>query len=138
MREKSCGAVVFTRTDAGIRYVIIRSKSGIHGFPKGHVEPGETEQETALREIREEVGLNVRLLDGFHTEVERALPKKPGVIKTIVYFTAEYEGQTIAPQPSELSGAELLPFEDALHVCEFETARRVLCEANAFLTRPAK
>lgn len=132
-REKSCGAVVFTRTGGGIRYLIIRSKGGVHGFPKGHVERDETERETALREIREEVGLRVRLFDGFRTEVERPLPKKPGVIKTIVYFVAEYAGQEIRPQPTELSGAELLSYEEAMAVLEFDTAKRVLNEANAFL-----
>ena len=132
-REKSCGAVVFTRTGGGIRYLIIRSKGGVHGFPKGHVERDETERETALREIREEVGLRVRLFDGFRTEVERPLPKKPGVIKTIVYFVAEYAGQEIRTQPTELSGAELLSYEEAMAVLEFDTAKRVLNEANAFL-----
>ena len=119
--------------DGGIRYLIIRSKGGVHGFPKGHVERDETERETALREIREEVGLRVRLFDGFRTEVERPLPKKPGVIKTIVYFVAEYAGQEIRPQPTELSGAELLSYEEAMAVLEFDTAKRVLNEANAFL-----
>ena len=45
--EKSCGAVVFTRTGSDIRYLIIQSKEGIYGFPKGHVEDDETEQQTA-------------------------------------------------------------------------------------------
>lgn len=132
-REKSCGAVVYRMVDGGIRYVIIRSKGGVHGFPKGHVERDETERETALREIREEVGLCVDILDGFRTEVERPLPKKPGVIKTIVYFLATYEGQEIRPQPTELSGAELLTYEEAMEILEFDTAKRVLNEANAYL-----
>ena len=124
---------MFKRVDGEIRYVIIRSRGGRHGFPKGHVERDETEHETALREIREEVGLRVDILDGFRTEVERPLPKKPGVIKTIVYFLATYKGQEIRPQPTELSGAELLTYEEAMAVLEFETAKRVLNEANAYL-----
>ena len=63
--EKSCGAVVFTRTDAGIRYVIIQSLEGYYGFPKGHCEKGESEEETALREVYEETGLRVRIIPGF-------------------------------------------------------------------------
>ncbi len=133
MREKSCGAVVYTRDGGEIRYVIVRSKKGVHGFPKGHVEPGETERETALREIKEEVGLDVTLLDGFRTEVERPLISKPGVIKTIVYFAAEFSAQAIVLQQSELSGAELMTYDEAVQSFEFETAKRVLREANAFL-----
>ena len=76
--ETSCGAVVFTRRGGEIFYVIIRSIEGYYGFPKGHMEGDETPEQTALREIREEVGLTPRLIDGFRTEEEHALPKKPG------------------------------------------------------------
>ena len=34
--EKSCGAIVYTHENSTIKYVIIRSKEGIYGFPKGH------------------------------------------------------------------------------------------------------
>lgn len=47
--EKSCGAVVFTREKGILQYVIIRSPEGFCGFPKGHTEGIESEQETALR-----------------------------------------------------------------------------------------
>ena len=50
-REKSCGAVVIRTGGEGRRYLLTRSKKGVWGFPKGHMEAGETEHETALREI---------------------------------------------------------------------------------------
>ncbi len=133
--EYSCGAVVFTRTDSGIRYVIIESLEGIHGFPKGHMEPGETERETALREIREETGLEVRLLEGFRTEDEYRLPKKPGTIKRVVYFLGEYDGRRPVPQPSELRSAKLLSFDEAMAAFEHPSSRRILREADEFLRR---
>ena len=66
--EKSCGAVVFTRENGSIKYVIIESKSGVFGFPKGHIEKGETEEQTALREILEETSLSVTPVDDFRLE----------------------------------------------------------------------
>ena len=39
--EKSCGAVVFTRAEEGIRYVLVQSFEGKFGFPKGHMEGSE-------------------------------------------------------------------------------------------------
>lgn len=45
--ERSCGAVVFTRIGGEPRYVLVRSLEGVYGFPKGHMEPGETPEETA-------------------------------------------------------------------------------------------
>ena len=131
--EYSCGAVVFTRTGGEIRYVIICSLAGRHGFPKGHMEPGETEEDTALREIREEVGLCPRLIPGFRMVDEYPLPHKPGTWKQVVYFLAEYSGQALHPQRSELRSAALLPYDAAIETLEFDNIRRVLTEAYHFL-----
>lgn len=131
--EKSCGGIVFTRRCGEIFYVIIRSTGGDYGFPKGHMEAGEDERTTALREIREEVGLRPAILEGFRMEEAYPLPNKPGVTKQVVYFLAEYAGQEIRCQPEELSGASLLPYEEALRTLTFEGTRRMLTEANRFL-----
>ena len=89
--EKSCGAIVYTCENSTIKYVIIRSKEGIYGFPKGHIEGIESELETALREISEETGLTVRLIDGFRTEdTHRFMRNGEARLKHIVYFLAEY------------------------------------------------
>ena len=84
--EVSCGAVVFTQQDGKTKYVIIKSTEGYYGFPKGHIESGESEEETALREIREETGLNVNIINGFRIMDEHPLPNKPHVMKRVIYF----------------------------------------------------
>ena len=133
--EKSCGAVVFTRTAAGMEYVIIRSLGGDYGFPKGHCEAGEMEEETALREIQEETGLTVRIIPGFRYVDVYPLPQKPGVTKQVVYFLAEYEGQEIRHQEAELSGAYLMPFRTAMDAFRWESAKRILTKANDYLSK---
>ena len=133
--EESCGAVVFTRDDDETRYVLIRSLEGVYGFPKGHREPGESREQTALREIREEVGLRVSLLPGFSAQEEFPLPEIPNTRKRIVYFLAEYEKQPIVPQQEELSGYELCPFDEAMRLLQHESRRRILAEAHAFLIK---
>ena len=131
--EKSCGAVVFTRTDAGIRYVIIQSLEGYYGFPKGHCEMGETEEETALREVYEETGLRVRILPGFRYVDEHSIPNKPGVIKQIVYFAAEFDSQDIQYQKEELLDARLMEFEEAMQAFQWENSKIILRQANDFI-----
>ena len=51
--EKSCGSVMYTEQDGEIKYILIANISGHFGFPKGHIEYGETEKQTAIREIYE-------------------------------------------------------------------------------------
>ena len=131
--ERSCGAVVFTRVSGEIRYVLGHAVEGFYGFPKGHMEPGETTEETALREIREEVGLEVTLLPGFHAQDEYPLPKKPGTRKRVDFFLAEYADQPLVPQETEFLSAGLYSFDEALRLLQREGSRRVLCEADGFL-----
>ena len=72
MRERvevSCGAVVYTRRNGQLLFLLIQSLKGIWGFPKGHMEAGETETQTALREVLEETGVQVRLMPEFREDV---------------------------------------------------------------------
>ena len=135
--EKSCGAVVFTRESGEVKYVIVREMEGFCSFPKGHVEAGETEHETARREILEETGLDVCFVDGFRTEDSHPHIRegRPDVMKQIVYFLAEYENQTPRAQESELTGIELLSFDEALAAFQYESSKRILREAQAFLEK---
>lgn len=132
--EKSCGAVVFTRINNNIMYLLIQNLEGIYGFPKGHVEDGESEIQTAIREVFEEVGIRVELINGFRTEDEHLIPQKENTIKKIVYFLGEYNNQEINYQKEELSNAELVDYETALALFQFESSKRILKEANDFLT----
>ena len=132
--EKSCGAVVYTKESGNIEYVIIRSKEGIYGFPKGHTEENETEMETALREVVEETGLAVKLIHGFRTEDTHTFIRNGETrLKHIVYFLGEYSGQTPVAQESELSGVYSMDYESALSVFQYESSKRLLMEAHNFL-----
>ena len=133
--EHSAGAVVYTRQAEGLRFVIAQHLDGHHGFPKGHIEGGESEADAALREIREEVGLTPRLIPGFRRVEFYALPGKPNTYKQVVYFLAEFENQTPVPQQTELKAAALLSLPEALAVLEHDSARRILREAYEHLTR---
>ncbi len=137
--EKSCGAVVFTQDSSGIKYVIVESKEGYYGFPKGHTEGSETEEETAYREILEETGLSVQIIDGFRTEDIHTFTIEGEIrMKYIVYFVAEYSCQTPIPQISELNGIYIMDFESALTSFQFESSKRILKEAHSFITKSIK
>ena len=136
--EYSCGAVVFTRIDGVPHYLLVRAKDqpeGCHGFPKGHMESGETERETALREILEETGVRVELLEGFRAVTEYPLPTPPDTRKRVVFFLAEYADHQVHIQETELAGFVLAPFDEALALTEFADSKQILTDAHAFLTK---
>ena len=139
--EYSCGAVVFTRIDGAPHYLLVRAKDqpeGCHGFPKGHMEPGETERETALREILEETGLRVELLEGFRAVTEYDLPRPPDTRKQVIFFLAEYADQQVHIQETELAGYVLAPFDEALALTEFADSKQILTDAHRFQAEHAK
>lgn len=131
--EHSCGAVVYAKCGRTTRYVIIRQRDGGYGFPKGHMEAGETEEETALREIKEEVGLSVSIRRGFVACDEYVLPKRQNTKKRVTYFLAECAHPHIRIQKKELISASLLTYEEALKTLTFESSKRILTKARDFL-----
>ncbi len=132
--EKSCGGIVFTRKDGQLLFVVVQEKGGAYSYPKGHMEDGETEMETARREIYEEVGLRPAFLPGFREEDEYDLAEKPGTRKRVVYFLAEFENEPLIPRPGEIRRVLLLPYREALPYFDHESSRRVLTAAYEFLS----
>lgn len=85
--HRSCGAILYRRDRDRISFLLLFQR-GSHtwSFPKGHMEPGESEEVTALREVKEEVGFAIQLIPGFR--VEATYPIGTGQ-KTVVLFLAE-------------------------------------------------
>ncbi len=129
--EKSCGAVVYTVRQGVRLYLVERTPSGKTVLPKGHMEPGESETETALREIKEETNLDVSL-EGDFRETAVYSPK-PGVEKTVVYFLAQPCSWEQRCQPGEVEKLEWLPYEEAEPSITYPQVRRVLRLAEARL-----
>lgn len=131
--EKSCGAVVYTEKEGVPYYLLISSKDGYCGFPKGHMELAESEKMTAVREIWEETSVKAEIVGDFRRET--SYPIGRGRKKKVVYFLAEYKEQ----EPCHNDGFEnnellLLPFEEARASLTHTDAKSILTEANALIT----
>ena len=112
-REKSCGALVVRRDrETGEQYLLmIRHKAGGHrSFPKGHMEAGETEYMTAVREVFEETGVQIRIDSRFRETVHYS--PRPGVTKEVVYFLTHTEQVNIKPREGEIAEVEWVPIAE--------------------------
>lgn len=126
--EKSCGIILFNEQK---EYLVIRHLGGHWDFPKGHVEQGETEQETALREILEETGLKARIFPGFRETVRYLV--QGHIPKEVVFFLGEPTTHEIRLQAEEVTDYRFLPYEKARRCLTFESNRRLLDKAHAFV-----
>ncbi len=97
---KSCGAFVFRRGKSGVEYLCLKQTSGVYSVPKGHMEAFESEEQTAKREIFEEIGLSLDLMPDYRAETVYHL--KYGKKKTLIMFIAEYKGE-MTVDPGEIT-----------------------------------
>ena len=128
--EKSCGVVAYKTIDNVNYYLLIRAYNGDTGFPKGHVEQDEIEEETAIRELREETNVTVELIPGFRCEMEYVIPSKKNVSKKVVYFLGKCISDKIIPQRKEISEAKFVAYDEAMKIITFEDSRRILRDAE--------
>ena len=137
--EKSCGAVVFRDVSAPDgkkeRYVLMikHSENSHYSFPKGHVEPGETEHETAKREVFEETAVRIEIKGGFRHPVYYR--PRPGVKKEVVYFLALTDQVETSPAEGETVLAEWIEVERASGLLAHENDRRVLSHALSYAAK---
>lgn len=134
-KEKSCGALVYHTDSKGqVTYLLIQHKNGGHwAFTKGHVEGQESEAETALREIQEEVQLQVDLDQGFRHLTTYS--PKPGVTKDVIYFVAQSQSQTVKTQTDEVLAYAWLPFDQALAQLSYPNDQAILSAAHDYLSK---
>ena len=131
--EKSCGAVIFRKAEDW-NVLLIRHTKGRHiSFPKGHVEAGETESQTAEREILEETGLRVRVDRRFRAENRYNI--RPDTQKLVVIFAAITDQEEITPQPEEIAEAYWLPVEQATVRLTYERDRKIMRDAFAHIQK---
>lgn len=132
--ESSCGAVVFRSIAGEIRYLLIKNKRSANwGFPKGHIENGETKEETAKREVLEETGIRIKIIPGFVSTSEYTIQGK--VEKSVSIFVASTTDTQTKIQQEEIEDYIWLNYAKAIKTLKFENDRSILERANEFLIR---
>lgn len=129
--EKSCGAVVIKNENNELKFLIIKQTDGYWGFPKGHVEDGETEIETAIREIKEETNIDVEIDDNFRQIITYS--PREGVMKDVVFFIGKAISFDLIIDPIELLDAKWVNFIDAKDYFKYQDTIQVYEDALKYL-----
>ena len=127
---KSCGFIVYRAENNENFYLIIKSHNGDVGFPKGHMEPGENELQTAIRELKEETGMDVDTIYDFRYQIEYPLPRVPDAMKQTVYFLGKCASDDIIIQETEVASAEFVTYDKAIEKLTFAETKNMLKKAN--------
>jgi 8-oxo-dGTP pyrophosphatase MutT (NUDIX family) len=133
----SAGGIV-VRYDAGRPHLVIGSRrrdrdSYTWTLPKGTPDRGETIEETALREVGEETGLEVRITGPLDKIEYSFVQSGTRIHKTVHYFLMEPTGGDLSRHDREFDQVRWIPFDDAGSVLTFETERALVDRAAAAL-----
>ncbi len=130
--ESSCGAVVFRNDATEKKFLLIRNKRSAHwGFPKGHIEPGENNEQTAIREVLEETGINIRVLPNFKKCSEYTIQGR--IEKSVSIFLAETDDVEYTIQQEEIEECGWFSYYDALKTLNYDNDKRILEQAKQYL-----
>jgi 8-oxo-dGTP pyrophosphatase MutT (NUDIX family) len=151
-REKSAGGIIFRKEEGNVYYLLLhytpseKGKHGHWGFAKGHVEQGETDEQTARREIAEETGItDLKIISGFKEQEKyffrqvyglkgEARKKAPWIFKLVIFFLAETKTQNVKISDEHI-GYVWLPYQEARKKISFKNSKELLKKANDFIEK---
>lgn len=134
-RHISAGGVIFRRKGADIEVALISVRGGkVWGLPKGTAEKGENIAATAHREVREETGLDGRIIDKlghieyFYTVKDSGPPRR--VFKIVYFFLMEYLRGDVADHDDEVDECRWVPVEEAISLMRFKDEKDIIEKAR--------
>ncbi|XP_060072219.1 bis(5'-nucleosyl)-tetraphosphatase [asymmetrical]-like [Ylistrum balloti] len=133
----AAGFIVFRTISSEIQYLLLQTSYGQHHWtpPKGHVDPGESEFDTALRETTEEAGLNrshLEVIDNFKKTLNYPVNGRP---KRVVYWLAKMKDPEMAVTLSdEHIDFKWLKVQEANElITQYKDLQAVLNDADEYL-----
>jgi 8-oxo-dGTP diphosphatase len=137
-REFSAGGIVFKGSGKDLQFILVRNYKADRdvnywGFPKGHLEEGETSKEAALREVKEETGVEAEITEKVDKIEYFFKWQGEKVFKVVTFFLMKYVAGEVQFQASELAEADWFSPDDALKTISFENEKKLFQKALEIL-----
>lgn len=137
-KEFSAGAIIFRKeAEVPLFLILYSGRNKIWGFPKGHIEPDESEDKAVLREVEEEAGItDLRFVNGFREEdvyeaISNREPNKGSAIeKHSIYFLCETKTMDVKVDSHEITDYKWLIIDEAMKLLRFDSLKRILSKAH--------
>lgn len=138
VHQFSAGGVAVRTGNNGPEIAVIRtSEEGRWQLPKGIVDPGETQEQAALREVREEAGINCEIVRPIETIDYWFVASYDGprkrYHKKVSFFLMNYISGDVSDHDHEVTEARWTTFDDALRLLAFQNEKDVLEKARAIV-----
>lgn len=134
-KEFSAGFVVFFENEnKNIEYLLLNYPRGYWDFPKGKLEQGESNLEAAIRELKEETGLEVEQIEGFEHTIKYFFKNQIGepVDKQVIFFLGKSKTKDVIIS-YEHKDFEWFTYNEAYELVTYKNAKELIFAANKFL-----
>lgn len=131
IEDKSYGVITVFQN----KFLILKQARGHWGFAKGHIEKGETEKESALRELKEEAGIvECELIDLPPISEEYEFEQDSSTYhKVVQYFVGVTKDDRVTIQQEEITDYRWATYEEALETLTYDNSKEVLKKAKQYL-----
>lgn len=121
-KEKSCGTIIIENN----KVLLIQQTDNAWGFPKGHVENNEKEQETAIRETKEETNLDVEIISNKKYIINYKINNE--IDKKVIFFLAKKTSDKIKKQDEEIKNIKWVDLNQAFDIITYENTKNLYKE----------
>lgn len=130
--QDSAGGVVVREIEGKRQVLVIKDRFGVFALPKGHIDPGETAEQAALREVLEETGIECKILSYGASHKYRFFGDHGRPIeKRVAYYLMEPLSGTVTPRIGEIADALWVDEDDIQKLNTYSNLNHIITEILA-------